>query len=278
MKRIAVDIGGTKVETALVEQDRLFDVKEEPLDKKHPLEQILRMVQSYPDSLPVGIGMAGQIQNGVIISSPNFPLSPFPLKQTLEKTLSQPITVLNDVQAAAFAEAQFGKGRHLKRLLVVYLGTGIGSGLVVDGKLQTEGAGEIGHTVIVQDGLPCTCGRKGCLEPYASGWGLAKQAGVKEAKEVMNPGQSFPAEIGFKTLVTAFANVANFFNPEKIILGGNLLKGYERVYPNFIHELEVGVKREAFIPNGEALVIEKSAFPETGVLIGAGNYSCGFKI
>jgi glucokinase len=273
MRRIAVDIGGTKIETAVVEEDRLFEIKEEPLDKSHPLEQILRMIQSYSDPLPVGIGMAGQIQNGVLVSSPNFPLSAYPLKHSLEKQLSRSVTLLNDVQAAAYAEARFGKGAHLDRLLVVYLGTGIGSGLVVNGKLQTGGAGELGHTVIVQGGLLCTCGRKGCLEAYASGWGLAKQGGVEEAKALMKPDQTFPAEIGFKALVTAFANVANFFNPEKIILGGNLLKGYERVFPHFLSDLNDRVKKEAFLPNGENLIIEKSAFSETGVLIGAGNYS-----
>ncbi|MCB1114503.1 MAG: ROK family protein [Chlamydiia bacterium] len=269
MKCIAIDIGGTKVESALVKGDQIEKEHKEPVDKEHLVDQIIRLVNRFEDDVPIGIGMAGQIKEGVVISSPNLPVQNFAFAKEVEKQTGKKCALLNDVQAAALAESKFGAGKGSQRLLVVFLGTGIGGGIVIDGKLQTGGAGEIGHTVIVQDGLDCSCGRKGCVEPYASGWGLAKQAGVKEAKDVLKPGGNKIAEAGFKALVTMFANAANFLNPDKIVLGGNLLKGYEAAFPNFFEDLAHEVKKQLFIPNGEHLVFEKSRFPSTGVLIGA---------
>lgn len=278
MKILSLDIGGTKIKSALVEKDSVFQEREEPVDKDDLIHQIESIYKSYPENLPLALGMAGQIEEGFVASSPNLLLENVPLEKELAKRLKVQVKLLNDVQAAALAEAKYGRGKDCHRLAVVFLGTGIGAGLVINGALQTGSLGELGHTVISQEGLKCSCGRFGCLEPYAAGWGLAKQASTEDAKEVLQPGNKI-AKIGFEALVTAFANLSNLLNPEKIILGGNLLIGYEHAFPDFLHLLEERIKKEVFVPNGQNLEVEKSAYPSTAVLIGAAAYlSAGLKL
>jgi glucokinase len=119
----------------------------------------------------IGVGSPGTIDEGIVTSARNLPgwEGSFPLASTLESALGCRVRVGNDVQVATDAEFKLGAGRLYGSLLGVFWGTGVGGGLILDGKPWTGrgGAGEIGHVVVEIDGARCTCGRKGCMEAYA---------------------------------------------------------------------------------------------------------------
>lgn len=269
MKSLGFDIGGTKIEAAIVEDGTIMQHLHEATQKSDIAGQILRMAHLLDPSLPVGVGIAGQIQEGVVTFSPNLALNEYPLKKLLEEKLSGPITVINDVQAAGYAEWKWGAGKEAHRLVVAFLGTGIGGALMSDGNLYRGTAGEFGHMVIHQNGLPCTCGREGCLEAYAGGWALARNSRKASAKELFAGGSSLTLDHALDALVTGFSNLVNIFNPDKMILGGGLLKGYQSVFPNFVHDLERRIKEESLLAASHNFKLVEAHFRESAPLLGA---------
>lgn len=129
----------------------------------------------------VGIGAAGwmDLDNGTVLFSPHLAWRNEPLRANLEKLLRRRVTVLNDADAAAWAEWRFGAGRGEPRLVLITLGTGIGGAMIMDGVLERGRhgvAGEFGHQIIVPNGHRCECGNRGCWEQYASGNSLGREA------------------------------------------------------------------------------------------------------
>src|SRR5215468_9907284 len=143
---------------------------------------ITRLLDSTDPSRVAGIGIAaaGQIhpKTQAVVYAPNLEWENVPLRDEIESVFGLPVYVDNDARAAAWGEYRFGVGRGVQSLIGVFVGTGVGSGAVVDGILlqgASNAAGELGHTQVVPDGLPCACGRLGCVEAYASGRGLARR-------------------------------------------------------------------------------------------------------
>src|SRR6266487_6108226 len=121
----------------------------------------------------VGIGAAGQIdrKNGVVVDAPNLGVKAMPMAEILGKQFGKPVAVGNDVEVAALGEYVYGAGRGYSTFVVIFVGTGIGGGIVQNGRLYsglTGTAGEIGHMTIQAGGRICPCGSRGCLEAYAS--------------------------------------------------------------------------------------------------------------
>ncbi len=179
-----IDLGGTKIQTAVVDEDRnvLGSARRPtptsggPADVATEMEGALRDAASDagvdPSTLAgVGVGSPGTIEGGTVTSARNLPdwEGSFPLGPTLEQALGCPVSLGNDVQVATDAEFELGAGKPYGSLLGVFWGTGVGGGLVLDGKpwVGQGAAGEIGHIVIELDGAQCTCGRRGCMEAYA---------------------------------------------------------------------------------------------------------------
>jgi glucokinase len=184
--RGGVDLGGTKIEAIVVD-----DQNEVRGSARHPtptqgapadvsaaiakaVREACRAAGVEPASLTgVGIGSPGLVDEttGVVSSARNLPgwEGSFPLGATVAEDLGSEVLVGNDVQVATEAEFHLGAGRQYDSLLGVFWGTGVGGGLVLEGKpwLGRGSAGEIGHTVVKLDGAPCPCGRRGCLEAYA---------------------------------------------------------------------------------------------------------------
>ena len=138
----------------------------------------------------LGVACAGQVrsEDGMVVQAPNLDWHDVPLGARLTEAFGIPVVIENDVRAAAWGEFRFGAGRGLRSLIAVFVGTGLGSGAVLDGQLWRgagNAAGEVGHTQVVIDGLPCRCGQRGCLEQYVSGNGFQRRfeaalaAGVK---------------------------------------------------------------------------------------------------
>jgi glucokinase len=179
-----IDLGGTKIQTVLVDGERnvLGSARRPtpttggPADVAKEMEAALRDAATDarldPAALAgIGVGSPGTIENGNVISARNLPdwEGSFPLAATLKDALGPEVKVGNDVQVATDAEFKLGAGKPYKTLLGVFWGTGVGGGLVLDGRPWTGrgAAGEIGHMVVEMDGARCTCGRRGCMEAYA---------------------------------------------------------------------------------------------------------------
>ncbi len=182
--RGGIDLGGTKIQTAIVNEDqtvlgaarRPTPTTGGPADVAEAMEGALRDAAEAAhvevgQLAGVGVGSPGTIDDGVVTSARNLPdwEGSFPLAKTLADGLGCPVALGNDVQVATDAEFELGAGKPYSSLLGVFWGTGVGGGIVLDGK-PWDGrgaAGEIGHIVVELDGARCTCGRRGCMEAYA---------------------------------------------------------------------------------------------------------------
>lgn len=305
---IGIDIGGTKIEISHV--DNFGSIKEKILldtDYKKGFQLVeedlvksVKQLQKNEDSPPVGIGigMAGQIdaETGSVIFAPNLKWHNAPLKSALEASTKLPVLVTNDVRAALWGEWIHGAGKGHQNLICIFVGTGIGGGIVVGGKIlngQTNCGGEIGHMSINYNGLPCTCGNSGCFEAYAGGWGIAKraqdtlsklptlQSGLRKLKEPItgkdvieasHNGDTFAKELiedVIKALGAGITNLVNIFNPECIILGGGVMYGL----PEAISPIQAYVNQHALKSASSCLKIVEAQLKGSAGSIGAATYA-----
>jgi glucokinase len=193
---IGVDIGGTKVAAGAVDEDGRIVARVLRTTPSHEsaavADAIVWSVQALTAEVvaegwtvsAVGIGAAGfiDVSRSRVLFAANVVWRDEPLRDVLSARLNMPVVVENDANAAAWAEARFGAGRGVDDLVVVTVGTGIGGGIVLGGRLYRGGFGiaaEMGHMRVVPDGHRCGCGNRGCWEQYASGRAL-----VREAREI----------------------------------------------------------------------------------------------
>lgn len=263
--RIGIDIGGTNIACGIVDDDcRIIARSKVKTNSPRPYSEILedikqsvRMACAEAGISPsgaecVGIGCPGTCNHdsGVVEYSNNLGFVNVPLRGDMESEFGIKVYLDNDANAAAFGEYCAGSAKGSRNAVVITLGTGVGSGIIIDGKLYSGSnfaGGEIGHTVIVADGLPCTCGRKGCFEAYSSATGLVRM--TAEAAE-LNP-SSLVAELirrdgkvsartaylamkqgdptGFavteqyvKYLACGITNTINIFQPDILCIGGGV--------------------------------------------------------
>lgn len=204
----------------------------------------------------VGMGCPGLIdsKNGVVVFAGNLGINNYPLADKVQKRINLPAKIVNDANAACLGEAKFGAGQKYDNAVFITLGTGVGGGVIIDGKLFEgfKSAGtELGHMVIVEGGLPCTCGRRGCFEAYSSASALIKK--TKEAME-SNPNSQmwqgynldtvngktafdYPDDDSAKEVIDWYVrylacgltNIANMFRPQIIMLGGGVSEQGERL-------------------------------------------------
>lgn len=197
MIAIGIDIGGTSIKGAAVDSNgRVYEKFTMPFIKGEPGEVTIRKLAEivkeyiYAQSLEkkivgIGIGSPGtlDIKNGIVNYANNLGWNELHVADIMHEILPYPIRLTNDANAASLGEAKFGAGKAYETIIMLTLGTGVGGGIIINGKLfeGNEGkGGELGHTVIVADGEPCTCGRNGCLEAYASATAL-----IRETKKAM---------------------------------------------------------------------------------------------
>jgi glucokinase len=194
--RAGVDLGGTKIQAVITgagnavlgEARRPTPTSGGPKDVAEAIAESVREAAAAaklePRSLAgAGVGSPGVVdfETGAVAEARNLPgwEGSYPLGRTLAETLGTPVKVGNDVQVAIDAEFRLGAGRDFQSVLGVFWGTGVGGGIILDGKPwlgQGGGAGEIGHIVIKQDGARCPCGRRGCLEAYAGRAAMEERA------------------------------------------------------------------------------------------------------
>ncbi len=188
---IGVDLGGTKIELARVNEDghleqRILirtDVRGGPTGVMSEIITAAKELKKHATAPPaaLGVAVAGQIdeEQGIVRFAPNLGWNQVPLATTLASALEVPVFLMNDVRAATWGEWLHGAGRGHDDIVCVFAGTGIGGGVVSGGKMLTgcsNTAGEIGHMPIALDGPPCTCRSRGCLEAIAGGWAIGRNA------------------------------------------------------------------------------------------------------
>src|SRR5271154_5141272 len=188
-----IDLGGTKIQVVIVDERsevlgqarRPTPTEGGPEDVAKAMAQTVRDAAKAADLEPakldgIGVGSPGVIEGGNVSTARNLPgwEGTFALAKALESELGPEVRVGNDVQVATDAEFQLGAGRPYESLIGVFWGTGVGAGLILDGKpwLGQGGAGEIGHMVVKINGARCTCGRRGCVEAYAGRAAMEIQA------------------------------------------------------------------------------------------------------
>jgi glucokinase len=227
------------------------------------------------------------------VAAPNLGWRGVPLAATLAARFGVPVTVENDVRAAAWGEFRFGAHR-ARSLIAVFVGTGVGSGAILDGALWSgsgNSAGELGHTQVVPDGLPCPCGGHGCLEQYASSAGVQRRlraaldervkTSLLEATEgdpgaltvdmlaaAANSGDDLARRLWTELrryLTLAVANYVTLLNPELLILGGGVMD----TVPELFDEVTGGVLLATTILARDSLRIERARLGDWAGVLGA---------
>lgn len=263
--RIGIDLGGMSIKAGLVDDAFQIVYKETaPTDVAHGMDKlcadIIALIQRVCEKAgagaveSIGIGVPGDVNKftGRIVYCNNIPLEDVDLRGEIERATKIPTSINNDANVAALGEVIAGAARDFSDAVMVTLGTGVGSGIIIDNKIYlgcNGAAGELGHMVIVADGLPCACGRRGCFEQYASATALIRMtreemeahleskmweiagslAGANgktafDARRAGDPIGSQVVETYVKYLAAGLVNVINIFQPEAIILGGGISK------------------------------------------------------
>ena len=187
MLNVGIDIGGTKIAGGVVDADGRIVEKvrvDTPADTTalaHAVVDMTRHFQAAYEVSAVGVAAAGFIDRAraVVYDAPNIAWRDEPLKARLEQGIGLPVTIENDANAAGWAEHRFGAGRDVGHMVMLTMGTGVGGAIILDGRLFRGGHGvgaELGHLRFIRGGLPCGCGQSGCLEQYASGRALQREA------------------------------------------------------------------------------------------------------
>lgn len=190
MLAIGIDIGGTKILGALVDEHGqiLFETRvpspaQDPDKMVDVVVELIEEITARATGVIVGVGVAAagfiDADQSTILYAPNLNWRNEPLRQRLQARLTHKVVIENDANAAGWAEYKFGAGKGAKDMVMLTLGTGVGGAVIADYKLRRGGfgiGGELGHVRVVQDGRQCGCGRKGCVEQYASGTAVLKAA------------------------------------------------------------------------------------------------------
>jgi glucokinase len=302
---IGVDAGGTKLLAGVV--DERLDVVERALhvwqerERDEVIEAMVRTVEGLRAAAPgieaIGFGLPSLIDfaSGTSLSSVHLPLDGVPFRDLMTERLGMPVYVDNDANLATLAEQRFGAARGAEHVVMLTLGTGIGGGLILGGRVYrgSTGAGaELGHMTVDLDGPPCqgNCPNRGCLEVMASGTAIGRE-GVAEAEREPGSalGQALAAGTSITgTLVTAFAidgdrgarsvlatigerlgaglvSIVNAFNPEVIVIGGGASAGGD-----LLLEPARRVVAERALPGARGQVrIVQAAFGEEAGMLGA---------
>jgi len=305
---LGVDLGGTKVEVASVDETgHLLQRVRRPTEVNEGVETVVNDIadsvrelgrRSGSPPVGVGVGVAGQVEaeSGLVRFAPNLEWHSVPLGSMLSRALDLPVAVTNDVRAATWGEWLHGAGQGCDDLVCLFVGTGIGGGVVSAGKMITgcaNSAGELGHITIDLKGPPCHCPNHGCLEALAGGWAITLRAqravdrnpkagatllrfaqGDRDAITAETVAKAFRANdplasdiiaaVG-KALVAGCVSLINAFNPCRLILGGGVMEGM----PELIERVSREVPGRALQAAAKSVEIRPAELHNDAGVIGA---------
>jgi len=311
---VGVDIGGTNLVVGTVREDggAIHGVRSVPTRPEEGAQAVIARIaglieESIEETVAeagisrgqvvgVGIGAPGPLDRarGIVLLTPNLGWTLLPLRDLVGRSVQLPATLDNDANCAIYGEWWVGAAKGARYVVGLTIGTGIGGGIVVDGKLYhgtSDIAGEIGHTTIDSTGRRCKCGNYGCLEAYASGPAIAARAveGIEAGADsslgelvggdlarvtaqtvydAAQQGDDYAMEVVRETaklLGAGVANLVNIFNPDVIVLVGGVTLAGDRLFV----PLRAEVKRRAFKPAVERCQILPGALPGTAGVFGA---------
>jgi glucokinase len=302
---VGVDLGGTNITIALVDMKGKIKNKVKistQIDKnpnfvvKTIIENIKLIIKDIPikQITGIGVGAAGQIDHarGIIQFSPNLHWRNVPIAREIRKKINLPVMLDNDANVACFGEFLFGAGRGSKHIICVTLGTGVGGGIIIDGKIYrgaNGSAGEIGHITVNVNGRRCNCGNHGCMEAYV-GAPHIKERAIEKIKSgrhsiVVKLVNGSLAKITPKILEEAalykdrlaleiweetgrylgigIASLINIFNPEKIVIGGGVANAGKFIFDPLCRTIE---ERALPIASQDTKVVRAKLGEEAGVI------------
>ena len=311
---VGIDLGGTNIAAGAMPTDGTREIAmrmiptlsengaEAVVDRIAALvEDVIRETQNETgaersDFLGVGIGSPGPLDRarGVVIVTPNLGWRDFPLRDEVSKRVNLPATLDNDANCATLGEWWCGAAKGGRNVVGLTIGTGIGGGLILDGKLYhgaADSAGEIGHTTIDSTGRRCKCGNYGCLEAYTSGPAIAERARetlegdddsllvgmvdrdlkkitAQTVFEAAKRGDRIASEVVRDTahfLGVGVSNLLNIFNPDIFVIAGGVTQAGDLLFD----PLRAEVKRRAFKPAVDACRIVAGALPLSAGVVGA---------
>lgn len=305
---LGIDCGGTNIKMAFVDKaGGIAHSRLEPVDFKDSPESVIRSIgrkiKSFADASgirtfkSVGMGIAGDCdqKNGVVRYSPNLNWKNVPLKKILSREIGAPVLVENDANCAAWGAYCLDARRDCENLVCVTMGTGIGGGIILGGKLYrgaVGSAGEIGHMTIQYDGRQCKCGNYGCLESLIGAWGLIRRAeeglhrgrapklkkllqaspkkkiDPKMMADAARAGDPFCVQLwkdAGEQLGCALVNFVNVFNPDRIVLCGGVSKAGDLILKPALHTLGA----RAFAAPAKHVRVTVSKYDERLGVVGA---------
>lgn len=310
MATVGVDIGGARVQTIVLSDsdDVLGDarMRRPPTgDRTATIEVIVAAVHEAVDRAGlalddvdgVGVGSPGVVVDGTVGQAVNVPgwSERFRLSELLDQQLPCPVRVVNDVTGMAVAEHRLGAGKGRDNLLVVYVGTGVGGGLILNGRVYDGAfgaAGEFGHTIVERGGAVCPCGRRGCVEAYAgrramenaarraldegrptSLFRVAEDIGQERLtsavfKQAYDEGDPLAADLidwGAEALGKGIASAVNLLDVEMVVIGGGLA---DRLGQMFIVRTEAAARPALFLQPPRVEIVA-AALGERGGAVGA---------
>ncbi len=285
MYSIGIDLGGTNIAVGIVDEEgKIVAKKSVPTNAHRPADEILKDMAQTSISLvnefgcgmdkikSVGVGSPGSVnkEKGMIVYANNLNFKNTGIRDGIQKYIDKPVYLDNDANVAAWAEAVAGAAKDASDMIMITLGTGVGGGIVVNGKLYSGfnfTGGELGHVVIEANGIPCNCGRVGCWEAYSSATALIRM--TKEVAEAdkaskmwdyYNKEGKFSGRTAFlaakdgdsaaqsvvdtyvKYLAIGIANMINIFQPEILVVGGGVANEGE----NLLAPVRELVAKEAY--------------------------------
>jgi glucokinase len=304
---VGIDLGGTQIRAVLARPDGTilarYRTRTAPEDGPEAvLGRIVaaaRTVMAQAGGVPivgVGAGSPGPLdcRDGVVLAAPNLGWVNVPLKSRLEHELGIPVVVGNDANAAALAERRFGAGRGVDNLVYITISTGIGGGIITDGRLllgRRGFAGEIGHTTVEPHGPPCKCGNIGCLETLAAGPAIARAAAERigrgepslvaslaegDLKRITTEIVADAARKGDRLAIevlqnaafyvgVALVNLIHLLEPELILIGGGVAHAGDLLFDT----VRSVVRERAIACMAEGVRIERAALGDDAGVLGA---------
>ncbi len=303
---VGIDLGGTNIKGGIVSKNGKIVVEKKILTEadggvNHVLTRIKKIVHELIESADdkvlirhMGIGIAGQVdvKRGIFLEGPNLPgWHRVNIAAELAKPLNMSVVVDNDANLAALAEFTCGAGRGAKEMLMVTLGTGVGGGLILRGKIYHGAgglAGEFGHTTIQQDGPVCTCGRKGCVEAFVGAYAIIRQvrgkigSGQESLLKKIDPEKMTPKDVSTaatqgdkvaldvlrdvgKYLGVGLANVVNLLNIERIVVGGGVANAGELI----LGPARKSLNKSALTGLAKMVTVVPAALGEQAGIVGA---------
>lgn len=303
---LGIDIGATKVLAGLVDSrgrivarsDRRVHQNEGPT---HVIGAVLDEVRALgPEASRVvaaGVAVAAQVDpaRGTVLYAPNLRWRNVPLGPRLARALGVPVAVENDARAATWGEWKHGAGRGRSDLICMVVGTGVGGGLVVDGRLlggAVHAAGEIGHMTVVAGGRKCSCPNRGCLEAYVSGWAIGQRAreaaradprasaGLRAlagslaridaaaVTRAARAGDRFSEQLMHATgewLGAGAVALVNVLDPAHLVLGGGVVEGW----PPLVAQVRRAVRSGAQPPAARAVSVGRGKLGSLAQVVGA---------